>query len=69
MQRARHPNWNIQKPIVGATAIAAIVERPQYARPSARRLSGRMFVMYAADPVSSPDQKTPRTRTTASITR
>ena len=65
---ARHPNWNIQKPIVGATAMAAIVDNPQYAKPSALRLSGRLFVMYAADPVISPDQNTPCTSTSASMT-
>jgi hypothetical protein len=42
---AGQPKWKTQKPIVGAPASAARVVTPQYAMPSARRLSGRMFVM------------------------
>ena len=44
---------------VGATAMAATLESPQYPIPSARRRSGSKPVMYAADADSSPDQNTP----------
>ncbi len=63
------PRCKIQNAIGGATAIAATLDRPQYAIPSARRRTGTMFVRYAADADNSPDQKMPWTMTSASIRR
>ena len=63
------PRWKIQNAIGGATAMAATLDKPQYAIPSARRRSGTMLVRYAADADSRPDQKTPWTTTSASTKR
>ena len=59
----------IQKPMLGAMAIAMTDARPQYAIPSARRPAGNTPVMYAADADSSADHTMPCTSTSASISR
>src|SRR3954454_5258558 len=59
VQSVVQPKWNTQRPTAGATAMALLLAKPQYAIPCVRRDSGMYSLISADAEAMSPDQTAP----------